>query len=390
MFLRKIYEKCLSDRIKDQSLKNALKEQRYMDVLDIHGEDAFNEHLPQIMKRDIDYEAASTGQRISGWLKKVFPLKFKRAVKTKVLPIGMAALLAPAALLGTASYGRRDKENSEHKVEITEYLEDVQKYGENIRQYNLGPLQAMMKVTSDMWERIDGYGEPEIDLLEYAGLDVSKSMGVGVCRNMADDCARRLNAINSDWNARVIPVFCEQGDYKRANIPFNKVESKEEIVSDDEVVSDGLDTHSEKGEEETYGVTVDGKPIISISQKDVDQFLDEYVVDKIGNHAVVLIDVPEDNVTLVYDPTNAGVGLYYNGQIMMFNSYGTAHPIEIKTTMYGDFIYGLGKALIDKPNNILSSVGIYSESRIKELNDKYGIKAQNEAIEQNEKIGKHK
>ena len=350
------YIKYVPNSIRQQSIKNALLDGRYMDIYDIHGEKKFNDKVETILKSDIEYEAENKKQRITGWFKYLLPHKFKSVLKKHVLPISVGIAIAPVALLAPAAEQKRAEEGKKYQTEITEYLDDVREYGEQIKQYNLSPIQTMMKVTDDMWSRIEGYGNPELDLSEYAGIDVSKEMGAGVCRNMADDCARRLNAIDESYNARVIPVYCENGEYKRANI-----ESKFAAKPEDEDHED----------EEIFG-----------------EYVDDQIKRNIGNHAIVLLSIKEDGVTLVLDPTNAGIGIYHNDKIDMFNSYGSTHPVIVKTTPYGYCMYGIGKAIVEKQSDIISSMGIFTKEKISNLNAKYGVEAQNKALEEVRKIGK--
>lgn len=398
LYGRKMYVKVVSEKKRQQSLVNSINQKRYMDIFDIHGEDIYNNKLPMIMKDDITFETDDWKQKLAAMFKYYFPQKAKKTVKDAmglIASIGTVAIMVPAASLVTNAEIKGYQEGKEHKTDIVEYLDDIRKYSDEAKKYELTPLQTMMKITEDMWSRIDGYGNPEIDLKKYAGMDVSKEMGVGVCRNMADDCARRLNAIDSKYNARVIPVFAEKGGYIRADIPMKRAgsdESQEIADKDDTVVNGsnptGQDITPEYNENDGIRISVKGKEIVSITDKDVDEFLDEYVIPHTGNHAVVLVDIEEDGVTLVLDPTNAGVGLYHNGKITMFNSMGQTHPLEMRVTPLGGCSFGLGKTLIEMPDSFLDSLGIYTEEELQELNKKYGVAAQNKAISQVKKISK--
>jgi len=365
------YLKYVPAKYRKLSIKNAIESGRYMDLFDIHGEDVYSSKMLKIMKRDIAYESKTKIQKIAGYVRYVLPIKASRIVKERVAPISIALLMTPASLLVAGHITSAAKENKEHQVEIEEYLDDIREYAGEMRKFNLTPLQTMMKITDDMWARIDGYGDPKIDLVEYAGLDVSKSMGVGVCRNMADDCARRLNAIDPRYNARVIPVLYTEGDYQKADVDTRRVKTQGDV-----------DETSEQSDEKLYenNLEEDKSELKSDVQSLMDKFISTQIKDKIGNHAVVLVDIPEDKITLVLDPTNAGVGLYHNGKITMFNSMVGAHPLEMRTTSYGGFVYGLGTALIDQPNRFISSIGFFGDERLKYLNEKYGIEAQNSAL----------
>ena len=380
-FGRKIYVITVPDRIRHQSLNNAMKEKRYMDVLDIHGEKTFNKKIQKIIGEDIKYESSNIFQRIRGWTRHILPRKIKADITETILPVTAVLLLAPAALIADGYHERSVREHKEHKVEIEEYLDDVKAYGEQIKQYNLTPLQTMMKVTDDMWSRIEGYGEPEIDLIEYAGLDVSKDLGVGVCRNMADDCARRLNAVDERFNARTLPVYVEDGEYEPADIDRRIVENEDEEVGYDSTTNDG---NEEENKDEIENENSESLAI----KRAINNFLDSSFKKQVANHAIVLVDVPGESDTLVLDPTNAAVGIYCNGEIKLFNSEGKAHPVEMKTTLYGSFVFGIGKALIEQPKSYISSIGIYTDKKMEELNERYGLLSQNDALDYVRSIGK--
>ena len=103
-------------------------------------------------------------------------------------------------------------------------MDEVDIYGQKIKSYNLTDIQNIMKLMDDMWRNIKGYGEPRIDLISYPGLDLATEDAIGVCRNMADDMARKLNAINEEYNARSITVYFGDGNYETANIEQNVIE----------------------------------------------------------------------------------------------------------------------------------------------------------------------
>lgn len=82
-----------------------------------------------------------------------------------------------------------------------------------------------------MHETIRGYGTPKIDAIGYGGMDVMDKDGIGVCRNMAENIADKLNAINPEYNVRTIVLYEEEGNYENANISRNKIEGDTRINS---------------------------------------------------------------------------------------------------------------------------------------------------------------
>ena len=59
----------------------------------------------------------------------------------------------------------------------------------------------------------------------------------------------------------------------------------------------------------------------------------EYII---GNHAVTLVDIPEDNIILVVDTTNPSIGIYKDGSIKMFNPGGENF---IESREFGDAFF---------------------------------------------------
>lgn len=377
LYGRAVYFAAVSHDNRDRNKKKKIREGDYEAFLDIFGEREFRKYLDRIVWDDVKTESKTLGQRISGWFRYVFPLKSVKSVKMLTrgaVPLTLATIAAPAVLLSGMSQATQSAEKKSHKEQIVEYLDDVDAYGQELRKYDLSTIQCMMKIGYDMWERIDGYGDPETNLVSYPGMDVSKLLGVGVCRNMADDCARRLNAVDKRYNARIISVAAYNGQAIRANLPIREATHQEERKN-----------RNDDKEERVNGVrvNVDGEPILEISTDPIKEFIDEHSEVMIGNHAVVLLDDVENDVTLVFDPTNALVGLYYNGQIEIFNSAGKEKPIVMTSTAYGEYVFGgLEKGVIERRDNIFGSFGIYSEEKMKKLHELYDVDAQNKAIEE--------
>ena len=378
VFGRSMYFASVSHDIREQNKKKKIREGDYEAFLNIYGESEFRNYLDHIVWDDIKTESKTFGQRISGWFKYVFPTKSVKLLTRGAIPLTLASIAAPAALFSLASHAKQIDEQKSHKEQIVEYLDDVEAYGKELREYDLSTVQCMMKIGYDMWERIDGYGTPETDLISYLGMDVSKSLGVGECRNMADDCARRLNAVDKRYNARTMPVVLYAGQGTAAKLPIRYATHQK----------DHENKNDDKGENENgVSVNVDGEPILEIGTDPIEKFIDENSEWMAGNHMVVLLDDFENNATLVFDPTNGLVGLYYNGQIEIFNSDGKEKPVVMKDTMYGEYLVGgIEKGAVEKRDNIIGSMGIYNEEKMKKLHELYSVEAQNKAIEEVRKI----
>ena len=170
---------------------------------------------------------------------------------------------------------------------------------------NLTDLQTVMKVMDDMWENIDGYGEPKIDSPYFPRLDMTEG-GVGVCRNMADDVTAKLNAINPEYNARNLTVYLDSEEltsegFSMANIERTILQDNETVVDQDNENQDQDGTDNSEGEKED-------KNELTEEQKEK---LSKYV----GNHMVTAIDLKEEDVTLIIDSTNCNLGVFEDGKI---------------------------------------------------------------------------
>lgn len=347
-----VYKKVTPKSIKKKDVKNLLKSGRFDDIYFKHGEETYNENLDYMQSKDIEYE---TGKKHLGVLNRIGSFVKKNVVAPL---LGVTIFLPPAAtvaMIGDMEY-TKSKEEKLHIEQIQEYISNTEEYADSVSKMNLSQIETLMKVTDDMWKNIEGYGKPKIDLLSYPGLDLATQDGVGVCRNMADDVARKLNAIDENYNARVLAVYREGNDYIFANVERKEVEE-------------------EKNEEDPEETTE--KQIIS------DEVINK-IIPYTGNHRVVILDSIEENATLVLDPTNPGIGVIKNGKITMFNSVGD-NKVIFKVTPIMDFIQsddrlGLGTTLLDTYKK--------TDLSLEQLQEKYGIEEQNKALESVRKKGK--
>lgn len=109
---------------------------------------------------------------------------------------------------------------------------------------------------------------------------------------------------------------------------------------------------------------------------------------KISNHAVVLLNSITDKLTIILDPTNGAIGVYKDNQIIMFNEKDKNNESLIRCVLRGGYLLnnsyfinanGLS-ALIEFPKQSLKSY-LDTDYTIEELEEKYGVKAQNKALE---------
>lgn len=333
----RVYRRVTPERLQKKDIKNLLKNGKFEDIYFKHGESKYNENIGYMKAKYIEQE---TGNK----LPKVFN-RISNFIKRKIVsPMLGVALALPASSVTIDLMAERNK-NEEYKqylYQIEEYMYNIHMYAESVNKMNLSHEEVLMKVTKDMWENIKGYGNPQLDLPTCRGLDLAKEDGVGVCRNMADDVARKLNAINKEYNARAVAAYHLEGEYKIADIKIKVVEPDKQ--------------NEEKEEKNNY--------------------INE-VVKYTGNHVVVMLDIKEDNVTLILDPTNPGIGVIKNGQITMFNA--------TKEDNFNEKITPILNYIIDGDSLGLTGqlLGTFREPNLsmEELEEKYGLEAQNRALE---------
>ena len=326
-----------------------------MDIYNKYGRDTYNKYLVQAQAREI--------REAKGLLSSVL---FRIRSKTREIALGLGiftAITVPTfTVIGAESTKKSIEEiQATYEEEIRENDEEIAKYAQEVRDMELNDTQIIMKVMDDMWERIDGYGTPseEHDKTGILELALTDEKAQGVCRNFATDNAKRMNAINPKYNARVVTVYVDQDSYSElADIERNIIEDNETVVKDE----------SEKSETE--------------------EVFDELLVKSFGNHMVTLVDVPERNVTLVMDPTNPGIGVYINGKIVMLNPKGTEvsgkyAKMSVKewttSVISRGGMDGINDTLKDMIKSYLHSDNL--DEVVDGLIDEFGLEAQNDALQ---------
>lgn len=334
-------------KIKKADIKKLKEEGRYFDIQTKYGDKEYKKVKIDAKYEEIKNEKGPIRARL--W-------KFRAKFFKNAITIGTGTVLGLSAAVPIIVPAEMQKSVKNNQVtyaqEIEDYNKKISKYAEEVNELNLNDAEIFMKVMDDMWENIEGYGEPQKDIQGFLELDLADENGVGVCRNMASDVAKKLNAINPKYNARLMCVDADSdGNYTVANIKQKILENEEQNINNQ----------------------VENQFIEGITKE-----VTSYVF---GNHAVTLVDIPEDNLMLILDPTNPGIGIYQKGKIEMFNSpkidgveYTSKHAMTSLMRIGG-------KQPVEEVINDL--VKSYEEPKltIEQIEEKYGLKAQNKALE---------
>lgn len=327
-----------------KEIKKLLKEGRFYDIYIKYGESTYEKYLPKMQAIDIYMETNKH--------KFFFKSKQFLKMKKKIMAMYTAGILflvnAPAVTIAVSSSAEMHDNASKYCDEITRYNNKIEKYANDIKKLNLTDFQTVMKVMEDMWASIKGYGTPSNNIIGFLRLELLDENGVGVCRNMADDVAAKLNAINPAFNARNLVVTGNWNvNYKLCNIDRKVAEP---------VSSTSLEDASNE----------EINPIV------------EYIknIDAIGNHMVVLFDMPGENITMIADPTNPSLGVFKDGEIYMFSSPDGNGYVP---ATFGQNLNGI-EGIFDYSTTKISSY--FSSGDIESMIEKYGIDAENRTLEE--------
>lgn len=227
---------------------------------------------------------------------------------------------------------------SENIDKISEYEKYVDDYLESNDFTGLSDLEIFMKLMQYEHQEML-YGTPEQEITGY--FRVQMLDGKGVCRNIADDLAYRLNLINAEYNAKMICVNSSYGNWV-------KNDDKMQIAPDYNFNNEEIDN--------------DNKGLEEIKKR------------LFPNHAVTMINIPGEDYALILDPTNSGIGVISNGKIDMFNSDNENYYV---TELANALLMGYDIRFSTELNELKS---YFTKHSLEELNELYGLDAQNEAI----------
>ena len=227
---------------------------------------------------------------------------------------------------------------SENIDKISEYEKYVDDYLESNDFTGLSDLEIFMKLMQYEHQEML-YGTPKQEITGYYRVQMLD--GKGVCRNIADDLAYRLNLINPEYNAKMICVNSSYGNWV-------KNDDKMQIAPDYNFNNEEIDK--------------DNKELEEIKKR------------LFPNHAVTMINIPGEDYALILDPTNSGIGVISNGKIDMFNSDNENYYV---TELANALLMGYDIRFSTELNELKS---YFTKHSLEELNELYGLDAQNEAI----------
>ena len=335
----KIYRKSIPKKHREKELERLAEERKYEAIYNKYGQRICNKYL--IYATYEEMKEVQGDKKAKKWMLKASIIELLASIG-----IGNIALIPSTILIGgpIVTEITTNINSIIYKEEIQEYEKNISQYAEEIKMLELNDLQTIMKVMQDMWENSQGYATPSKDIIGYMELDLANEDGYGVCRNMASDIAKKLNEINPEYNARILHVKLESGNYECAEI-----ERKYQ-------------------EKNSYSIEIE------------ENYKEEFniIEELLGNHIITLVDIPDKNITLAIDPTNPGLGLYKDNKIVMFNSE-EVDGLELETREY---ITILLKGF-DGIRNIEDYINCSKNTEItfEELKNEYGIDAQNQALE---------
>lgn len=349
---KNIYKALTPSKVKKTEIKKLLKEGKYEDIYQKYGYTEYVKHMPTIYARDVYLETGSktrsTFEKIKYWsFHKFFPMFLS------------IATLVPTTSATTLTYlsGQTIKENeTAYEEQLLEYDEKISEYANEIKKLELTDFQVIMKVMSDMWDNIKGYGSPEKDIYGFYRLDFLEDNKTGVCRHMADDVAAKLNMINPDYNAKLLYVYMDSDqEYHFSNIERNVVQETDTIVTD-----------SSSQEEENSSLS---NSIIDVATS------------ALGNHVVVALNIPGYEETFILDPTNPSLGVFKDGKLHMFSTKSGEGLTDRPLTSLVFF----KSSPIDIISDYIDSFK-ESDKSLEELQELFGVDAQNKALEEIAKI----
>lgn len=317
--------------IKDiKIISQLLKSKNYDEIYKRYGKFMYKLFEISRISQEVKYE----GGKNFDDLKQIIDVHLKEIVYFCIIYLSYLFLAMPNDVQKDIKATARN-ENIDRISEYERYVDD---YLESIDFTGLSDLEIFMKLMQYEHQEML-YGTPEQEITGYYRVQMLD--GKGVCRNIADDLAYRLNLINPEYNAKMICVNSSYGNWV-------KNDDKMQIDPDYNFNNEEIDKDS-KG-------------------------LEEIKKRLFPNHAVTMINIPGEDYSLILDPTNSGIGVISNGKIDMFNSDNENYYV---TELSNALLMGYDIRFSTELNELKS---YFTKHSLEELNELYGLDAQNEAI----------
>lgn len=317
--------------IKDiKIISQLLKSKNYDEIYKRYGKFMYKLFETSRISQEVKYE----GGKNFDDLKQIIDVHLKEIVYFCIIYLSYLFLAMPNDVQKDIKATARN-ENIDRISEYERYVDD---YLESIDFTGLSDLEIFMKLMQYEHQEML-YGTPEQEITGYYRVQMLD--GKGVCRNIADDLAYRLNLINPEYNAKMICVNSSYGNWV-------KNDDKMQIDPDYNFNNEEIDKDS-KG-------------------------LEEIKKRLFPNHAVTMINIPGEDYSLILDPTNSGIGVISNGKIDMFNSDNENYYV---TELSNALLMGYDIRFSTELNELKS---YFTKHSLEELNELYGLDAQNEAI----------
>lgn len=317
--------------IKDiKIISQLLKSKNYDEIYKRYGKFMYKLFETSRISQEVKYE----GGKNFDDLKQIIDVHLKEIVYFCIIYLSYLFLAMPNDVQKDIKATARN-ENIDRISEYERYVDD---YLESIDFTGLSDLEIFMKLMQYEHQEML-YGTPEQEITGYYRVQMLD--GKGVCRNIADDLAYRLNLINPEYNAKMICVNSSYGNW---------------IKNDDKMQID---------------------PDYNFNNEEIDKDnkgLEEIKKRLFPNHAVTMINIPGEDYSLILDPTNSGIGVISNGKIDMFNSDNENYYV---TELSNALLMGYDIRFSTELNELKS---YFTKHSLEELNELYGLDAQNEAI----------
>ncbi len=322
---------------KKNDIKSLIAEGKFFELYEKYGENVYSKYEKAIMRADVRNELGVKPGFINCALLENIKRKLKVA-KTLVFATSLVVAASPVVLTVLSTSVIKESEAKYEDI-LDEYNNEIDEYAKYINGLGLNDLEVIVKVMNDMWSNIEGYKNPDetYDSIGFNRLALYND-GYGICRNMADDFTARMNAINPKYEACNLNVYISDSRLNNINRTIVDTNETVEDVSNEQV----------------------SEPIIDIT-------------DIFGNHMVSCITLKDEDTILIVDPTNPSIGVLQNGKIQMLSQAKDGLSIkDIGMTILGIDGY------MDYQKKILES--FTTNDNLDDLNEKYGIDAQNNAL----------